>query len=68
MHDDILLQLHCPQCATIVDVVTEGENLVCLECGWKFDERVTAKFLDRTQADSTAITHSTAITQPIASK
>jgi hypothetical protein len=48
MHDDdILLQLHCPQCATIVDVVTEGENLVCLDCGWKFDERVAAKFLER---------------------
>jgi hypothetical protein len=47
MHDDLLLQLHCPKCATIVDVVTEGNNLVCLECGWKFDERVAAKFLDR---------------------
>jgi hypothetical protein len=47
MNDEVLLTLHCPQCKKITDVVTEGSNLVCLDCGWKFDEKVVAKFLDR---------------------
>ena len=46
MKDEVLLTLHCPQCKDIVEVVTEGENLVCLECGWKFDEKMAARFLN----------------------
>ena len=45
MNDEVLLTLHCPKCAELVEVVAEGNNLVCLECGWKFDERIAAKFL-----------------------
>jgi hypothetical protein len=45
MNDDALLTLHCPHCRKLVDVVTEASNLVCLECGWKFDDRVAARFL-----------------------
>jgi hypothetical protein len=40
-----LLTLHCPQCRQLSDVVTEGEALVCLVCGWKFDDEVAARFL-----------------------
>ena len=47
MNDDLMLRLHCPQCAQLTDVVAEGDNLVCLECGWKFDEQVAAKFMSR---------------------
>ena len=47
MNDEILLTLHCPQCKQLAEVVTEGDNLVCLECGWKFDEKTAARFLDR---------------------
>jgi hypothetical protein len=45
MNDEILLTLYCPQCKEIMEVVVEGSNLVCLECGWKFDEKTAAKFL-----------------------
>ena len=47
MNDEILLTLHCPQCKQLAEVVTEGDNLVCLECGWRFDEKTAARFLDR---------------------
>jgi len=46
MNDEILLTLHCPQCQQLAEVVTEGESLVCLECGWKFDEKTAARFLN----------------------
>jgi hypothetical protein len=45
MSDEILLTLHCPQCKQITEVVTEGDNLVCLDCGWRFDEKTAARFL-----------------------
>lgn len=45
MNEDVLLTLHCPQCKTMTDVVTEGDNLVCLDCGHKFDEQTAAKVL-----------------------
>jgi len=45
MNEESLLTLHCPHCAKIVEVVTEGASLVCLDCGWKFDDRIAAKFL-----------------------
>ncbi len=45
MNDEVTLTLHCPQCKQITDVVTEGENLVCLDCGYKFDEKVAARVL-----------------------
>jgi len=47
MNDDAVLTLHCPQCREITEVVTEGSNLVCLDCGWRFDEKTAARFLDR---------------------
>ena len=47
MNDEVLLTLHCPQCKQITDVVTEGDNLVCLDCGHKFDERTAARLLGR---------------------
>jgi len=47
MNDEVLLTLHCPQCKKITDVVTEGSNLVCLDCGWKFDEKTVARLLDK---------------------
>ena len=50
MNDQNLLTLHCPQCQQITEVVTEGDNLVCLECGWKFDENTAARFLGRGSA------------------
>jgi hypothetical protein len=28
--------------------VVEGDNLVCLECGWKFDEKMAARLLQPT--------------------
>lgn len=45
MNDEVLLTLHCPQCKQITEVVTEGDNLVCLDCGWRFDEKIAARFL-----------------------
>jgi len=45
MNDESLLTLHCPGCRKLVEVVCEGGNLVCLECGRKFDEQVVAKIL-----------------------
>ena len=50
MNDEILLTLHCPQCKKITEVVTEGSNLVCLDCGWKFDEKTAARFLNQGNA------------------
>jgi hypothetical protein len=46
MPDDVLLTLHCPQCRQITEVVTEGKNLVCLDCGYRFDDKTAARFLD----------------------
>jgi hypothetical protein len=45
MNEEVLLTLHCPKCVELVEVVAEGRNLVCLECGWKFDDKIAAKFL-----------------------
>ena len=53
MNDDGLLTLHCPQCKEITEVVTEGDNLVCLDCGWKFDEKLAARLLQCTTGDDT---------------
>jgi hypothetical protein len=52
---DILLTLHCPQCKQITDVVTEGENLVCLDCGWRFDDHTAARFLNAPLERETAV-------------
>lgn len=54
MNEEVLLTLHCPQCKKITEVVTEGENLVCLDCGWRFDEQTTARFLQPTAAHNPA--------------
>jgi len=54
MNEESLLTLHCPHCAKIVEVVTEGANLVCLDCGWKFDDRIAAKFLGHSDAPENA--------------
>jgi hypothetical protein len=51
MNDEVMLTLHCPQCKKITDVVQEGNNLVCLDCGWRFDDKVAAKFLNSPSAD-----------------
>jgi hypothetical protein len=53
MNEEVLLTLHCPECRRLVEVVGVGDELVCLECGWKFDEKVVAKFLGR--KDSPAV-------------
>lgn len=50
MNEEILLTLHCPQCKTMTEVVTEGDNLVCLDCGHKFDEQMAAKVLGQSMA------------------
>jgi hypothetical protein len=50
MNDDVLLTLHCPQCRQITEVVSEGENLVCLDCGWRFDDQITARILNPASA------------------
>jgi hypothetical protein len=47
MNDHVVLTLHCPKCMELVEVVTEENNLVCMDCGWKFDDKVAAKFLNR---------------------
>src|SRR5438552_12853116 len=54
MSQEVLLTLHCPQCKQITDVVTEGENLICLDCGWRFDEKTAARFLGRERATDKA--------------
>ena len=54
MNDEILLTLHCPQCQKITEVVTEGNNLVCLDCGWKFDEKTVARVLDKSPQQPSA--------------
>jgi hypothetical protein len=45
MNDETLLTLHCPACRKLVEVITESGNLVCLECGSKFDDAVVARFM-----------------------
>lgn len=44
MPNETLLTLHCPRCKQITEVITEGENLVCLDCGFHFDEKTAARF------------------------
>jgi len=46
MQDDILLTLHCPQCKQLAEVVVENGNLICLECGWRFDDKTAARYLN----------------------
>lgn len=53
MNDESMLTLHCPQCRELVEVVVEGDNLVCLECGWKFDEKMAARLLQPTGSAGT---------------
>jgi hypothetical protein len=45
MNDEVLLTLHCPQCKQLAEVVVEGNHLVCLDCGWQFDEKTAVRFL-----------------------
>lgn len=54
MSQEALLTLHCPQCKKISDVVTEGENLICLDCGYRFDEKTAARYLGRQPANDKA--------------
>jgi hypothetical protein len=54
MNDDVLLTLHCPQCKEITEVVSEGDNLVCLDCGWKFDEKIAARLMQCAAGDEAA--------------
>jgi phage FluMu protein Com len=54
MSQEILLTLHCPQCKKISDVVTEAENLICLDCGYRFDEKTSARYLGRQPASDKA--------------
>ena len=49
MNDEVLLTLHCPKCKQLVDVVAEGDNLICLDCGWRFDEKTIARVRDAAQ-------------------
>jgi len=46
MNEEVLLTLHCPKCKQLVDVVAEGQSLVCLDCGWRFDDKTAAQFLN----------------------
>ena len=55
MNDEALLTLHCPQCKQITEVVTEGDNLVCLDCGWKFDEKTVARFMACTEEEGQSV-------------
>jgi hypothetical protein len=56
MNDEAMLTLHCPQCRQLVEVVVEGANLVCLDCGWKFDDKIAARFLQcANPADATEL-------------
>ena len=50
MNDEVLLTLRCPQCKQLAEVVAEGNNLVCLDCGWQFDEKTVARFLNAQSA------------------
>lgn len=45
MNEPDVLTLHCPQCHELSEVVVENKGLVCLVCGWRFDDRVAARFL-----------------------
>jgi hypothetical protein len=56
MKDEVLLTLHCPQCKQITDVVTEGDNLVCLDCGWKFDDKTAARFFPSADKEAQSVT------------
>ena len=61
MNDEVLLTLHCPECRQLVEVVHVGNDLVCLECGWKFDEKIVAKLLGRgAEVQSPAVPRQTA--------
>lgn len=59
MSDDVLLTLHCPQCRQITDVVTEGDNLVCLDCGYRFDDKTASRFLNNSGEIATAVSSPT---------
>ena len=54
MQDDNLLTLHCPQCKQLAEVVVESNNLICLECGWRFDDKTAARYLSNGPADSSS--------------
>jgi len=47
VNDEVLLPLYCPECRDLVEAVADAESLICMDCGWKFDEKVAAKFLSR---------------------
>jgi len=47
MQDDILLTLHCPQCKQLAEVVVENGNLICLECGWRFDDKTAGSVFEQ---------------------
>jgi hypothetical protein len=65
MTEEILLTLHCPQCRELTDVVTEGNGLVCLDCGWQFDEKVAAKFLAQHPHDNFAAPRGREVRAPV---
>jgi len=54
MYEETLLTLHCLACAKIVEVVTEGQNLVCLDCGHKFADSIAAKYMNPAPEASSA--------------
>lgn len=46
MQEDVVLKLHCRQCNQLAEVVVERQCLVCVECGWRFDENISARFVN----------------------
>ena len=54
MNEPAVLTLHCPQCRELTEVVAEDNSLVCLVCGWRFDDRVAARFLAAAKPDPAA--------------
>lgn len=45
MNDEALLTLHCPQCQQLAEAIVETTNLICLECGWRYDDKTAARYL-----------------------
>lgn len=43
--NDNTLNLYCPHCKAISEVVSEGHHFVCVECGWQFSQEISSKFV-----------------------
>jgi predicted RNA-binding Zn-ribbon protein involved in translation (DUF1610 family) len=61
------LNLYCPHCKRVSEVVTEAGQFVCVECGWQVGKDISSKLLNPQSGTPTEIAGTAPLATPLAS-